>query len=71
MNPILRRLLSITWLAGALLSGCATQVNPVTGRSELSVMDEASEIAEGKRDHAQVLQEYGALRQPQAAGLCE
>ena len=67
MNPILRRLfsfISLTWLAAALLSGCASQVNPVTGRSELSVMDEASEIAEGKQGHAQVLQEYGAYDDP-------
>ena len=64
MNPILRRLFNVTWLAAALLSGCASQVNPVTGRSELSVMDEASEIAEGKQGHAQVLQEYGAYDDP-------
>ena len=64
MNPILRRLFSLTWLAAALLSGCASQVNPVTGRSELSVMDEASEIAEGKQAHVQVLQEYGAYDDP-------
>ena len=60
----MRHLLTLTFVTGALLAGCASQVNPVSGRSELSVMDEASEIAEGKQAHAQVLQEYGAYRDP-------
>ena len=46
--------------ATLLITGCASQVNPVTGRSELSVMDEASEIAQGKQAHEEVLKEYGA-----------
>ncbi|MEI7465376.1 MAG: M48 family metalloprotease [Burkholderiales bacterium] len=33
--------------------------NPVTGVQERTVMSVASEIAEGKKGHAQVLQEYG------------
>ena len=60
----MRPLLPITLVISLLLTGCATQVNPVTGRSERSVMDEASEIAEGKKSHEQVLQEYGAYRDP-------
>ena len=46
-------------LAG-LLAGCGSAVNnPVTGQAERSVMSEAAEIAEGKKSHTQVLQEYG------------
>ena len=49
-------------LSATLLSGCATSTvtNPVTGLQERTVMSVASEIAEGKKAHAQVLQEYGA-----------
>jgi predicted Zn-dependent protease len=48
-------------LSSALLAGCGTTVvNPVTGREERTVMDEATEIAEGKKAHQQVLAEYGA-----------
>jgi predicted Zn-dependent protease len=54
--------LSLTLMGALLLAGCATQVNPVTGRSEVSVMDEAGEVAYGKQAHDQVLQEYGAYR---------
>jgi predicted Zn-dependent protease len=43
----------------AALGGCATVVNPVTGREERSVMSEEAEIAEGRKAHQQVLQEYG------------
>ncbi|MEL4179633.1 M48 family metalloprotease [Roseateles sp. PN1] len=51
--------------AALFLSGCGSVVvNPVTGQAERSVMDEASEIAEGKKAHAQVLQEYQALADP-------
>lgn len=47
-------------VAAALLAGCATAINPVTGREERSVMSEADELAEGRKAHQQVLQEYGA-----------
>jgi predicted Zn-dependent protease len=48
-------------LSSLLLAGCGTTVvNPVTGREERTVMDESSEIAEGKKAHQQVLAEYGA-----------
>ena len=46
-------------VAAALSAGCATVVNPVTGREERTVMDEAAEIAEGRKAHPQVLAEYG------------
>ncbi|MCP5267661.1 MAG: M48 family metalloprotease [Zoogloeaceae bacterium] len=41
------------------LTGCATVINPVTGESERTVLDEPHEIAEGSKAHQQVLQEYG------------
>ena len=52
-------------LAATLLAACGTRVvNPVTGRAERSVMDETTEIAEGKKAHQQVLAEYGAYADP-------
>ena len=59
------RLLSLA-LTGLLLGGCAstTVTNPVTGRAERSVMDEATEVAEGRTAHQQVLTEYSALDNP-------
>ena len=52
-------------LATGLLTACGSNVvNPVTGKIERSVMSEADEIAEGKKAHAQVLQEYGAIKNP-------
>ena len=53
-------------LSTALLAGCGTTVvNPVTGRAERSVMDEATEIAEGKKAHQQVVAQYGAYADPE------
>ncbi len=52
-------------LASLLLTACGSPViNPVTGLSERSVMSEAAEIEEGKKAHAQVLQEYGVVKNP-------
>ncbi len=52
-------------LAALLLAGCGTKVvNPVTGRAERTVMDEASEIAEGAKAHQQVLADSPALAHP-------
>jgi predicted Zn-dependent protease len=51
-------------LAAALLAGCATVTNPVTGQRELTVMDERSEIAEGRKAHGEVLKEYGVYASP-------
>lgn len=50
--------------AALLLSACASQVNPVTGRTELTVMDEATEIREGAKAHEEVLKEYGVYDNP-------
>jgi predicted Zn-dependent protease len=66
--PLIRhwsRTLSAALLGTALLLGCGTTVvNPVTGREERTVMDEATEIAEGRKAHEQVLAEYGAYANP-------
>ena len=62
-SPMRNRLLP-TMLAAALLAGCATVTNPVTGQRELTVMDERSEIAEGRKAHEEVLQEYGVYANP-------
>ncbi len=51
-------------LAAALLAGCATVTNPVTGQREITVMDERSEIAEGRKAHEEVLQDYGVYASP-------
>ncbi|MDM0114785.1 M48 family metalloprotease [Variovorax sp. J22R133] len=52
-------------LAMLLLSACGSQVvNPVTGRAEYSVMDEASEIREGAKSHEGVLKEYSVYANP-------
>ena len=52
-------------LAAALLAACGTQVvNPVTGQTERTVMDEQTEIAEGAKAHKEVLQEYRAYDSP-------
>jgi len=46
-----------------LLCACTTTVeNPVTGKAERTVMDERSELAEGRKAHQQVLAEYGELK---------
>lgn len=59
------RALSSALLSALLLVGCGTTVvNPVTGRAERTVMDEATEIAEGRKAHQQVLAEYGAYADP-------
>ena len=66
MNPlatVARRLPLALAFSAALLAGCGTQVvNPVTGKTELSTMDERSEIAEGKKGHEQILAEYGVVK---------
>jgi predicted Zn-dependent protease len=51
-------------LAAVLLAGCATVTNPVTGQREVTVMDERSEVEEGRKAHEEVLQEYGVYANP-------
>lgn len=46
----------------ALLAGCGTSVqNPVSGRTERSVLTEADELRIGREQHQQVLADYGRL----------
>ena len=60
-----RLLASALLLAATLLAGCGTTVvNPVTGQSERTVMDERTELAEGKKAHGEVLKEYGVYPDP-------
>jgi predicted Zn-dependent protease len=56
----MRALTSLLLAAAVLAAACGTKVvNPVSGREERTVMDERTEIAEGKKAHEAVLQEYG------------
>ena len=66
MRTSLFRRIAPAALALLLLAGCGTTqvVNPVTGRSERTVMDEAAEVAEGRKAHQAVLAQYGALDKP-------
>lgn len=65
MNRPLFQLLPVV-VAAALLAACGSQVvNPVSGRTERTVMSEQDEIAEGRKAHEQVLAEYGAVRDAQ------
>ena len=48
--------------AALMAAACSTVENPVTGRAERTVMDERSEVAEGRKSHEQVLAEYGELK---------
>ena len=62
MNPSRWLPLALTL---AVLTGCGTQVvNPVTGKTELSAMDETAELAQGKKAHEQVKEEYGVYDNP-------
>jgi predicted Zn-dependent protease len=59
----MRQQLIAASLAAALATGCGTVVeNPVTGKQERTVMDEKTEIAEGKKAHEQVVAEYGLYK---------
>ncbi len=54
-------------LAAALiaLAGCgSTVVNPVTGKEERTVMDEAAEVSEGRKAHEAVIAEMGVYDNP-------
>ncbi|MGH8726603.1 MAG: M48 family metalloprotease [Burkholderiales bacterium] len=57
-------LIAVCLATTALLPGCATVENPVTGKVERTVMDERSEIAEGKKAHPQVLAAFGEYEDP-------
>ncbi len=56
----------------SFLAGCGAPVqNPVTGRSERSVMSLSDEIAAGRKAHEQVLREYGVYRDPRLQAYVE
>ena len=60
----MRRLLFALCFVTALLPGCATVQNPVTGKAEHTVMDVRSEMAEGAKAHPQILAEFGEYKDP-------
>ena len=60
----MRRLLFALCFVTALLPGCATVQNPVTGKAERTVMNERSEMAEGAKAHPQILAEFGEYKDP-------
>lgn len=61
----IRRHHFLSLLTATLLAACgATVVNPVTGRSERTVMDEKEEIEAGRKAHAEIVKEYGAVQNP-------
>jgi predicted Zn-dependent protease len=54
------RAIALILAAAVLAAACGTPVvNPVSGKTERSVMDERTEIAEGKKAHEEVLKEFG------------
>ena len=54
------RALSVLLAAALLAAACGTKVvNPVSGETERSVMDEKTEVAEGKKAHEEVMKEFG------------
>ena len=54
------RVSSVLLAAAVLVAACGSKVvNPVTGQTERSVMDEATEAAEGKKAHEEVMKEFG------------
>jgi predicted Zn-dependent protease len=60
----MRTRLILTLLSAAALVACSTVDNPVTGKSERSVMSEQDEINIGAKQHPQVLADYGELKDP-------
>jgi predicted Zn-dependent protease len=57
---------SVLLCVALLAAACGTKVvNPVSGETERSVMDEKTEVAEGKKAHEEVMKEFGgALANP-------
>ncbi len=62
----LRKKIGCWLLVSTMLVACGTPVvNPVTGKTERTVMSEQDEIAAGREAHQQVLKEYGVYDSPQ------
>ncbi len=51
-------------VAVAMLTGCATSINPATGAKDIGLMSEQEEIQTGQQMHQQVLQEYAPYKNP-------
>ena len=56
-------ILSIAVMGAGLLVGCAA--NPVTGEQDLTLMSEEREIALGKKNHPEIIKQYGAYDDPE------
>jgi predicted Zn-dependent protease len=64
-HPKFCSVLLVSLLMLLQLAGCGTNVvNPVTGREERTVMDENTEVEEGRKAHEQVLTEMGTYDNP-------
>ncbi len=62
-RPLRLRGLAAGLSLALLLGACGTKVvNPVTGKTERTVMDEAAEVAEGRKAHEQILAETPAVK---------
>jgi len=53
---------AVVGLMLAIAAACA--VNPVTGQQQLSLLNEAQEVALGGQEHPNILSEYGAMATP-------
>ncbi|MFO1286304.1 MAG: M48 family metalloprotease [Rubrivivax sp.] len=59
------RSLALATALALALGACGTQVvNPVTGQTERTYMDERAEIAEGAKGHQEVLKAYSVVADP-------
>lgn len=58
-------------LIALALGACATAVNPVTGRPELTTMSPQQEVALGQKGAAEVEREIGLVRTPQLVGYVQ
>jgi predicted Zn-dependent protease len=67
MHGRLIRAAALTTTAVGLLTACA--VNPVTGRSELSLISEAEEIRLGRQEATESLTEHSELMHPEAQAM--
>ena len=66
-HQVRRASLTASLVAAAALGGCAT--NPVSGRSELSLISQSQEIQMGKQASAGDLQSVGEANNPAAQDL--
>lgn len=69
--PFGRRRAAVALAAAGLGLGCATAVNPVTGRPELTTMSPQREVSIGRQASVQVEREIGLVRDPKLTGYVE